>query len=426
MLAVSCNAGREHVRVKKRARIQDKVSDWKECEDHYWIAFKSDWWGDAGKSRLLESEDSQNIITVTQSKVLVQLDILTNTNGQLYVRAEYELLYARLCNAASVHMYIVIPGVVLTGQPGSGKSCFGLYALLRCIANEQAVVFFTTYGQAFYFNESGVRTCPTAEVNSRILLRRRRLYCTPGTRMWSLMDAPAYGKLISPKVLSHSIFFGLLASTDPSSFEVLLEHSHTRQYIMNPWADSELLVVMTTPGMMYAAECRAFDLAEVQKVRAQAGPCPSDVAAMLRDAEHVREGVQSTVRPLSMKNILEFALATWSRPSIGSFKALLMRRVGDLDPQALGDDVAVLTFKTAYVMELVRARYRELVLEDVGQVSLNACAGNTEILAALLFEGLAFKVLSSDAWEDVGRFRGYARMSRTTTSCEKSLRLFEF
>ncbi len=60
------------------------------------------------------------IITVTQNKVLVQFDVLINTNGQLCVRAEYELLYARLCNAASVHMYIVIAGVVLTGQPGSG------------------------------------------------------------------------------------------------------------------------------------------------------------------------------------------------------------------------------------------------------------------------------------------------------------------
>ncbi len=50
-----------------------------------------------------------------------------------------------------------------------GKSCFGLYTLLRCMANEQAVVFFTSYGQAFYFDESGVRTCPTAEVNPRIL-----------------------------------------------------------------------------------------------------------------------------------------------------------------------------------------------------------------------------------------------------------------
>ena len=46
-----------------------------------------------------------------------------STQGQLYVRSEYELMYQRLCNAhraVGKPGFDQVPGVLLSGQPGIG------------------------------------------------------------------------------------------------------------------------------------------------------------------------------------------------------------------------------------------------------------------------------------------------------------------
>ncbi|RDX50121.1 hypothetical protein OH76DRAFT_1402996 [Lentinus brumalis] len=57
-------------------------SNWEHCLQHDWIAFKDDWWGAPGQARL-KSKDG--IFRVTQN-VVIHFDVLTRTNGQIYVR----------------------------------------------------------------------------------------------------------------------------------------------------------------------------------------------------------------------------------------------------------------------------------------------------------------------------------------------------
>ncbi len=78
-----------------------------------------DWWGDAGQARLLSDDD---IIRVEQMEVLDHFGLLVETDGKLYVREEYKMMFARLSNARTTDTPCVIPGVVLTGNLGTGTS----------------------------------------------------------------------------------------------------------------------------------------------------------------------------------------------------------------------------------------------------------------------------------------------------------------
>ena len=103
-----------------------KVSDWNLRTQEYWKDFHNQWWGAAGRSRLAAAARlaaGGTIITVEQQRVCDILLRFNFTQGQLYVRSEYELMYQRLCNAhraVGKPGFDQVPGVLLSGQPGIG------------------------------------------------------------------------------------------------------------------------------------------------------------------------------------------------------------------------------------------------------------------------------------------------------------------
>ena len=86
-----------------------------------WKEFRNQWWGPTGKTRLAGGDGT--IITLEQETVWRTLVSYNFTQGQIYVRSEYELMYQRLCNAhktVDAPSQRQIPGVILSGQPGIG------------------------------------------------------------------------------------------------------------------------------------------------------------------------------------------------------------------------------------------------------------------------------------------------------------------
>ncbi|KAI0690812.1 hypothetical protein C8T65DRAFT_87768 [Cerioporus squamosus] len=270
-------------------------------------------------------------------------------------------------------------------------------------------MFFSRTGKALYFDKDGVRTSAIANVRfarefSHILSDRK---ATPEARVWALVDSPLAKEPISPA--NHCLlplFYVLFASKDQSRFKYFINHG-ARRWIMNPWEVEELLIISMIPDIMPTAG-RPVDLERVQKLRSQYGPCPRDIASALVDSEKVEEDVQDAIESLSMDNIIKLVQDASTSPSIASDRLLLVQRANAIDPAVLLSDSFVTTFKTASVLDGIRARYKLLELEDALQHHL-AC-GRCTVLAGIVFESLALTVLYRGR-ADFGCFVEYARMS---------------
>ncbi len=124
-----------------------------------------------------------------------------------------------------------------------GKSCCAVYVLLRSLAAEQAVIFFTSKGEALYFDKEGIRTCPTADVNAASALSGMTC-ATPESRILSLIDSPEETDPVSPAILSAFSFFVLFASPGHSRYKGRLKvFGDGRLWIMKPWEVEELLTM---------------------------------------------------------------------------------------------------------------------------------------------------------------------------------------
>ncbi|TFK87548.1 hypothetical protein K466DRAFT_662929 [Polyporus arcularius HHB13444] len=392
----------------EHAHVNKKVSNWTQCLDDFWIAFMEDWWGDAGQARLLSDDD---IIRVKQMEVLDHFGLLVETDGKLYVREEYKMMFARLSNARKTDTPCVIPGVVLTGNPGTGKSCCAVYVLLRCLAAEQAVIFFTSKGEALYFDKEGIRTCPTADVNAASALAGMTC-ATPESRILSLIDSPEEAGSVSPAILSAFSFFVLFAAPGHSRYKGRLKvFGDGRLWIMKPWEVEELLTIMTTPGLMPTTDL-TFNIEEVRKLRWQYGPCLRDIAEALADPVKFEEDLQDVIESLSMDSIIKLVKAASTTTSIASDRLLMVSRSIAIDPAVLRDDRDVVTFKTASVVDGIRARYKLLELQDAKRHH-SACARgpHTATLAGISFEGLALMLLCHGS-ADFGMCAEYARMTQ--------------
>ncbi|RPD60231.1 hypothetical protein L226DRAFT_563304 [Lentinus tigrinus ALCF2SS1-7] len=288
-------------------------------------------------------------------------------------------MYIRLRNAHKAKLepgvLPTIRGIVLTGQPGIGNSYFAQYVLIQCLANQQAVVFFTSRGSAFFFDEFGVRICSTAQVNAPRTFSEPH-FGAPETRIWSPIDAAPQENPVPSNIMSHFLFFVLFTPPDD---RYLQDGYRVRKWIMSPWTDEELLMLLSTSDMMPTA-----------------------------DAAHTLENVQD-LRSRVVENTVNAGLDTlpWllcSTPLSSSDHLVLLRRASEINPTVMRDDSIeqVYTLKPASVIEKLRTRLK----------TRNASSQPVQVpmLDSIIFEGLAIKLLSSKPPNGVCRFAWHAQM----------------
>ncbi|KAJ8487684.1 hypothetical protein ONZ45_g14237 [Pleurotus djamor] len=102
-----------------------------------------DWWGRTDRRRELDAKNT----------VLIHPDILSPTQGNLFIRQHYHDTLTRLHHAQATHCR----GVILSGHPGTGKT-YSLYFLLLDQLLHKKPAFFSPYRDFFlYFSEDGVQ-----------------------------------------------------------------------------------------------------------------------------------------------------------------------------------------------------------------------------------------------------------------------------
>ncbi|RPD54607.1 hypothetical protein L227DRAFT_616097 [Lentinus tigrinus ALCF2SS1-6] len=373
---------------------------------------------------------SQNeIIQIAQADVWEYLGITSATRGSLYIRSEYKSMYERLCNS---HKWLdpldidppYIPGVIVTGQPGIGKSYFSVYALLQRMADEQPVVFFTRRGWAVYVDDSGIRRTSISSIDAPVDFPLVS-YAPPASRIWALIDAPVAKGPIPDAIIASSMFYVLCASPERSTYTHLLKQS-AREFYMDPWTDQELFA-------MFTLTARPSDhrpsLEWVRDMRSEFGPCPRDLVLAARDRERVKRDITRAITSSSMKLLFNLPEDATTPLDVASDELILVRRDRGLDPAVLESDIPVVTFKSAWIFEGVRAKYlKGLEVQDAERLYRHCRFGliQTTVLAPIVFEGLALKLLCTTPTSGQDRFRGYARMFPTTTQYKKSPHRFEF
>ncbi|KAI0786222.1 hypothetical protein C8Q75DRAFT_286302 [Abortiporus biennis] len=123
--------------------------------------FHQTWWGTTHLQDKLRIE-SNPVLNVLEVPFDKRIHLLMETRGQLCVRNDYKLLYDRLVSLSQSGKKV---GVILSGQPGIGKSYFNMFALLKRMSERKATLFTNFRGVTFLFHEEGIFRKPAVTVS---------------------------------------------------------------------------------------------------------------------------------------------------------------------------------------------------------------------------------------------------------------------
>ena len=230
--------------------------------------FKAFWalhWGKDELSRLRTKPLAERFLSIARTRdVLDLIQGPPSADPSLLFRDEYDSFIKHLDAAWQNKATTGMRGCLLLGQPAigtqtrlflltqslrifsprllsSGTSCSLLFLLIHCLSRKQAVLFTTSSGRTFRFDERGVATIMASEFAGCLHLPPRTHANEP--TFWSLVDRPESEVLVLSPVTKGTgrLFFVAAAISDPD------DTSHwdpsIGSYQMEPWSKEELLAL---------------------------------------------------------------------------------------------------------------------------------------------------------------------------------------
>ncbi|KAH9970587.1 hypothetical protein BGW80DRAFT_1176049 [Lactifluus volemus] len=147
--------------------------------------------------------------------------------NQLLIRAEYLRIYNCVEQLYDEGAGIHPPAVIITGQPGIGKSYWAYYALRRRLGQKLDTLWFEA-SQSYLFCSEGVLIVPAGFLFTRF-----------SSRIWTLIDSFESPDGI-PITLRHGVFPIYLTSPMPDRWSKLKQAWMVYKVIMNPWTREEI------------------------------------------------------------------------------------------------------------------------------------------------------------------------------------------
>ncbi|KAM6496569.1 hypothetical protein JOM56_007042 [Amanita muscaria] len=176
------------------------------------------------------------------------LDIdIQGIEDKIWVRAEYIRMFkfAEKFYAENKSNLALSPCLVITGQPGIGKSLWRWYALRRCCAQKKPVIFYSN-DTCWLFVEEGVFKQPTSF--------QPQCY---NTVIWTLVDSVDAPSGPPIGLITHgSQHFVIYTTTPtPSTWEKLHQSMTRVVCVMNPWTRAEIhrAAPIRAPGVSLTA-----------------------------------------------------------------------------------------------------------------------------------------------------------------------------
>ncbi|KAH9176554.1 hypothetical protein EDB89DRAFT_1846054 [Lactarius sanguifluus] len=225
---------------------------------------------------------------------ILKLGIPGIWRSELLVRKEYIQLY-EYCDKylESRRNMQTPPSVVITGQPGIGKSYWVTYALCRRLTEGKPVIWFRST-QRYLFVEEGVFTVPSDYPSTDFK-----------TRIWAFIDADDCGNGIPDYLAPHETNHLIILCSSPQSarWKRLGRTTQCSIAIMDPWTREEISKAAVIHGL-------SANDPRIDEMYNQYGPTPHISLDVLCNkaffAAH-KARYESALRKLSLRKLSDMA-----------------------------------------------------------------------------------------------------------------------
>ncbi|KAI1785718.1 hypothetical protein LXA43DRAFT_899232 [Ganoderma leucocontextum] len=161
-------------------------------------------------------------------------------DGLFFVREDHGLLADRLRKARQEKTVFKMQGCLLLGQRGIGKTHFLLFLLMQCLSHEETVLFTSSSGHTYLFDEHGI--AKTREPKFDSCTHVPEAVPGPSQRLWSLVDCSAAKEPIPTSLTggTRQLFFVAAARPDVSRCGELRGRFNVREWWIPHWTEAEL------------------------------------------------------------------------------------------------------------------------------------------------------------------------------------------
>ncbi|KAF4571653.1 hypothetical protein EYR36_008996 [Pleurotus pulmonarius] len=341
-----------------------------------WLA----WWGKS------ENESELGVGNVV-SLGSIPLKFIEPTVGRLTIRDYHSQLFARL---QQLDTYLP-GGVVLSGQPGSGKTYTLLILLLKTLAARQPALFLPTNNIAYYFSSKGVQsnTLSHPDCLHEFVRADRSQPCT-----WALVnsdtdDGPPPASLVSAR----GVFIIQATAPRSSQYKTWVKQNRGQVWYMPRWSRAEMLqALVLVPELCEMPLDRLRAL--VDKAIAKWGWAPRDITTALTEEKELEAALTEALDDLETPAQL---LKLFRHPPTSDPQSDLAHSLTSLY-QSPSSGERVIDFKSPYIRYRVQERvgvvHRDEALQFVA-FSLRQGDSGSGLLAGWAFENLVFANLCS-------------------------------
>ncbi|KAF7421214.1 hypothetical protein PC9H_011735 [Pleurotus ostreatus] len=333
-----------------------------------------EWWG-----------KSENEAELVAGKVIDFKSSTVNfaepTKGQFVVR-EYHTSLLTSLQQVDTHRH---GGVVISGQPGSGKSYSLLYLLLQKLIKREPILFLPVNTGAHYFSSDGVQYSSLVDETCLDEINDDE-NCT-----WALVNSDIHLQpLPSPLLAAFGIF--IIQSTLPSRsrYKAWVKQKRGLIWYMRRWTKEEIVQALTLVRVLPQRPLDELE-ASADKMIAKWGWAPRDIAAAIEDEEQLENALTEALKHLKTSSqLLELFERTTTSDTSDEFSHPIISLYHSVAGKPVVD------FKSVYIRYRVQSKLGGVHREEALQL-IRLCQPYRESssLAGWAFENLVFDVLCS-------------------------------
>ncbi|KAJ7459065.1 hypothetical protein B0H11DRAFT_2060269 [Mycena galericulata] len=270
-------------------------------------------------------------------------------------------------------------GVILTGQPGCGKTLALLFFLICQLAIGRPILFTKALKKTYFFNGSGVWEANLSDLDDRDI---------PSGPVWSLIDSDRVMQE-PPDEITKYCFPIHAVSPNQTRYKDWRKQLQPHMLFMNPWSIEDLMGwVQVEPQFRDSP----IDQDQLRALVDVCGPVPRDILAQVRGISTAAQ-ISTELHKLQIDDFRKQLADFTTSPSQSSHKLIIVW--GYINP--FYEDSYTIDFKSLYVANQIYERWRVLKEEEAVRF-YHLCRGNAEssYLAGWVFESIAIRYASGE------------------------------
>ncbi|KAF9496803.1 hypothetical protein BDN71DRAFT_1495097 [Pleurotus eryngii] len=313
---------------------------------------------------------------------------LGKTRGSLYIR-EYDVqVYERLCRRA---VDPACGGVVLSGQPGTGKTYSLFFLLLKKLTKGEPVLFSPTRREVLYFSSGGVQSNRDIAPSDLAALDPNSLDNIDLT--WALINSDEGDKLPPPTALFEECIFPVHATSPHSSrHKDWVKQRGGEVWFVVCWTRDELSHVAKVVAGLRERSVSERD-SMIDKAIFKWGWAPRDIIQYLQGKDRALEAALGK----ALSSLTSSRLFDRLQHDYDDMLSHVI--VSSYQSSAMDPELPVLDLKSPYIAHRVQRRLDILHRDELSRF-IRLCRAHRE---SILLAGWAFENLIIDILSDVRR-----------------------